>query len=65
MEKEFEEQAHDAACRIMGEAIWQLVITSQSVSQEAIARMILELSDEPQTLGVSIALSVLFDSNKN
>lgn len=64
MEQEFEAQVYDAACRAIGEAVWHLIIAGQSVSQETIARMILELPDELQTLAESIALSVLFDSHR-
>lgn len=59
MEQEFEEQAYDAACSAMGEAVWQLVVSGETVSQEAIARMILKLSEQRPELGESIALSVL------
>ena len=59
MKKGFEEQAHDAACMAMGEAVWQLIVTGQTVSQEAISRTVLELSDRAPDLSVSIALSVL------
>lgn len=59
MDNGFEEQAHDAACMVMGEAVWQLITTGETVSQEAIARMILQLSDRLPDLADSIALSVL------
>lgn len=59
MAQEFEKQAHDAACRAMGEAVWQLIATGQAVSQEAIARMVVELSEQRPDLADSIALSVL------
>ncbi|MCL6409956.1 hypothetical protein QQL37_12355 [Pantoea agglomerans] len=59
MENGFEEQAHDAACMAMGEAVWQLIATGETVSQEAIARMILQLSERRPDLADSIALSVL------
>lgn len=59
MEQEFEEQAHDAACRVMGEAVWHLVSTEQRVTQDAIADMIVVLSERRDDLGASIALSVL------
>ncbi|WP_191923873.1 hypothetical protein [Pantoea agglomerans] len=45
MEQEFEAQAYDAACMAMGVAVWQLIVTGQAVSQEAIASMILVLSE--------------------
>lgn len=59
MKNRFEEQAHDAACMVMGEAVWQLIATGEKVSQEAIARMIRQLSDRRPDLADSIALSVL------
>ncbi|OQV43383.1 hypothetical protein BZ160_04490 [Pantoea vagans] len=62
MDQRFEEQAHDAACRVMGEAVWQLIATGETVSQEAIARTVMELSDRAPDLSVSIALSVLWQA---
>lgn len=59
MDNGFEEQAHDASCMVMGEAVWQLIATGETVSQEAIARMILQLSERRLDLADSIALSVL------
>jgi len=59
MEQEFEAQAHAAACMAMGEAVWQLIATGEIVSQEAIARMVVELSERRTELAESIALSVL------
>lgn len=59
MKQEFEAQAYDAACRAMGEAVWQLIATGEKVSQEAIARMILQMSERRLDLANSIALSVL------
>lgn len=59
MKKAFEEQAHDTACMVMGEAVWQLIATGETLSQEAIARMILQLSEWRPDLADSIALSVL------
>lgn len=59
MDQRFEEQAHDAACRVMGEAVWQIIATGKTVSQEAIARMILQLSERRTDLAESIALSVV------
>ncbi|WNK65700.1 hypothetical protein RM156_12495 [Pantoea agglomerans] len=59
MEIGFEEQTYDAACMAMGEAVWQLIAIGQTVSQEAIARMVVELSEGRPDLGDSIALSVL------
>lgn len=62
MDNGFEEQAHDAACMVMGEAVWQLIVTGQTVSQEAIAKTVMELSDRAPDLSVSIALSVLWQA---
>ncbi|QCA04856.1 hypothetical protein [Pantoea vagans] len=62
MEQEFEAQAYDAACRAMGEAVWQLVARSEPVSQEAIARMIIDLSQRRPDAADSIALSVLLQA---
>lgn len=62
MEQEFEAQAYDAACMAMGVAVWQLIVTGQTVSQEAIARTVMELSDRAPDLSVSIALSVLWQA---
>jgi len=59
MDQRFEEQAHNAACRVMGEAVWQLIATGETVSQEAIARMILQLLERRTDLAESIALSVV------
>lgn len=59
MEQEFEAQAYDAACMAMGVAVWQLIVTGQAVSQEAIASMILVLSECQPCMAESIALSVL------
>lgn len=55
MDNGFEEQAHDAACVVMG----QLIATGEMVSQEAIARMVVDLSERRAELAESIALSVL------
>lgn len=44
MEQEFEEQAYDAACMAMGEAVWHLVSAGQRVTQDAIAEKIVVLS---------------------
>ncbi|MBT8498164.1 hypothetical protein DH20_22310 [Pantoea agglomerans] len=62
MEQEFEAQAYDAVCRAMGEAVWQLIATGQAVSQEAIARMVVELSEWRPGLAESIALSVVWQT---
>jgi len=59
MDSGFEEQAHDAACMVMGEAVWQLIVTGETVSQAAIATMILQLSERRTDLAESIALSVV------
>lgn len=64
MEQEFEAQAYDAACRAMGEADWQLIAIGQAVSQEAIARMVVELSEQRPDLAESITLSVLRQAQK-
>jgi hypothetical protein len=59
MEQEFEEQAYHAACRAIGEAVWQLLDAGEPVTQDAIADMIVELSARRDDLAVSIARSVL------
>lgn len=59
MEQEFEAQAYDAACMAMGEAVWQLVAAGEPVTQEAIAKMVVALSERRDDLAASIALSVL------
>lgn len=64
MKNGFETQAYDAACRAMGEAVWQLIAIGQAVSQEAIARMVVELSERRPDLAESIALSVLRQAQK-
>lgn len=58
----FEEQAYDAACMTMGAAVWQLVSTSENVTPETIANIILMLSERRDNLATSIALSVLLQS---
>lgn len=62
MKNGFEEQAHDAACMAMGEAVWQLVVAGEPVTQETIARMVVELSGSQPDLTSSIALSVLWQA---
>jgi len=62
MEQEFEAQAYDAACMAMGEARWQLVPAGETVTQETIARMIVELSEIRPELADSIVLSVLLQA---
>lgn len=64
MEQEFEEHAYDAVCMTMGEAVWQLIEAGETVSQEAIARMIVEQSELRPDLAESIALSVLRQAQK-
>lgn len=59
MEQEFEEQAYGAACMIMGEAVWQLITEGQTVTQEAIAGMVVELRERQPDIASSIALSVV------
>ncbi|MGC0808865.1 hypothetical protein [Pantoea agglomerans] len=62
MKNGFEQRAHDAACMIIGEAVWQLVTTGEQLTPEAIARMILALSERRDDLAASIALSVLLQA---
>lgn len=62
MEKGFEAQVYDAACMVIGEAVWQLVTTGEQLTPEAIARMILALSERRDDLTASIALSVLLQA---
>lgn len=64
MEQTFEEQVHNAACRVMGEAVWQLIATGQTVSQEAIVNMIVMLAERRLNLEDSVALSVLNGTSK-
>jgi hypothetical protein len=59
MKQGSEAQAYDAACKVMGEAVWHLVFTGQRVTQDTIADMIVVLSARRDDLAVSIALSVL------
>lgn len=58
----FEEQAYDAACMAMGAAVWQLVNSEESITPEAIANMILKLSERCEDLVTSIALAVLLQT---
>lgn len=58
MGQEFEEQAHDAACK----AVWHLIAADEVVSQEAIAGVVVELSQYRDALAVSIALAVLYQA---
>lgn len=55
----FEEQAYEAACRAIGEAVWKLVSTGQKVTPRAVAEMIQVISTRRDDLAASIALSVL------
>ncbi|WP_411555744.1 hypothetical protein ACLIN0_11730 [Pantoea agglomerans] len=55
----FEEQAYEAACMAMGAAVWQLIAMGQAVSHDAIAAMVVDLSEGQPDLADSIALSVL------
>lgn len=59
MESNFEERAYDAACMIMGEAVWQLVSKGEQLTPDAVARTIVVLSEHRYDLAASIALSVL------
>lgn len=61
METNFTESVYNAACTVMGEAVWQLVITKQEVSKKII-NMMLELSEHHRILAESVALSVLNDT---
>lgn len=63
MGKGFEERAYDATCMAMGAAVWQLIVTRQTVSQEAIAKMVVELSGCEPDIAISMALSVLKEKN--
>lgn len=62
MESGFEEQVHDAACKAIGEAVWQLVTTGEQLTHDAIARKIVVLSEHRDDLAASIALSVLLQA---
>ncbi|MGJ0478676.1 hypothetical protein [Pantoea agglomerans] len=62
MGNKFEKQAYEAACMAMGGAVWQLVNSKEAVTPEAIANMILKLSERRVDLAASIALSVLFQA---
>lgn len=59
MDQRFEQQAYGAACMTIGEAAWHLIAKGETVSQEALARMVVELSERRTELAGSIALSVL------
>lgn len=43
----------------MGETVWQLVARGETVTQEAIASVVVALSERRDNLAASIALSVL------
>ncbi|WP_337025172.1 hypothetical protein [Pantoea anthophila] len=59
MNNNFEAQVFDAACTVMGEAVWQLIANDMPVTREAIASMIVKLSEHRPDVADSIALSVL------
>jgi len=59
MGKGFEEQAHNEACLVMGEALWQLIANDIPVTRDAIASMVVTLSERRPDIAESIALSVL------
>jgi len=59
MKNDFAENLYNAACNTIGEAVWQLVASGETVTQEMIADMIVMLSKEHSGLAESIALSVL------
>lgn len=58
----FEDNAHDAASMAMGEAVWQLMAGRQTVTVQAIAEMVLVLSDHRDDLAGNFALSVLLQA---
>lgn len=62
MDQRFEEQAHDAACMAIGEAVWQMAATGELMTPETIASKILLLLERRDDLAASIALSVLFQA---
>lgn len=62
MKKNFTEIVYDATCMALGEAVWQLVASGETVTQETIARMIIDLSQRRPDLADSIALSVLLNT---
>jgi len=59
MEQEFEAQAYDAVCNIIGEAVWQLMVDGEMVMPDTITSMIMQLSERRDDLAASIALAVL------
>lgn len=59
MEQEFEKQVYDAACMAMGEAVWQLAVSGEIISQEAILIKVFELSEIQLGIAESVALSIL------
>jgi|GEM_PF-2295324 len=62
MKNGFEEQVHDAVCKAIGEAVWQLVTIGEQLTPDAIARKIVVLSEHRDGLAASIALSVLLQA---
>ncbi|MGP6463293.1 hypothetical protein [Pantoea agglomerans] len=63
MKNDFAENVYNAACNRIGEAVWKLVASGETVTQEAIARTIVVLSEHRDDLAASIALSVLLQSS--
>lgn len=59
MGQEFEEQVYDAVCMAMGEAVWQLAVSGEIISQEAILIKVFELSEIQLGIAESVALSIL------
>ncbi|MBK5013936.1 hypothetical protein [Pantoea sp. S62] len=59
MEQEFEAQAYDAVCNIIGEAVWQLVTAGEPLTLDTITNIIPQLLEHSDDLAASIALSVL------
>lgn len=59
MKNGFEEEVYNSACMAMGEAVWELVVAGEEVTQTAIANMITSLIEYRLDLGDSVALSVL------
>lgn len=62
MKNNFAGNLYNAACNIIGEAVWQLVASDETVSQEAIAKTIVTAARRRPDLAESIALSVLYDT---
>lgn len=59
MEKDFIEQAHDGVVIVIGEAVVQLVAEGRKISNEAVAEMIVQLSDGKPDLAVEFAIDML------